>query len=100
MNISMALGWIGTLLFVYGVWAVGKKYVIGFYTNALANICYVVQSIILNNPPLFWLSILLIVLNLKGIYEWQFKNDKSSLSKERKHAEHSYVVEMMKERNN
>ena len=100
MDISMVLGWIGTILFVYGVWAVGKKYVNGFYANALANLCYVAQAIILNNPPLFWLSILLIILNLKGIYEWQFKGKKSNLSKERKHAEHSYVVSMMKEKNN
>lgn len=100
MEITNILGWLGTLLFIYGVWAIGKKDVTGFYANILANVCYVVQSVFLDNSPLFWLSLFLIILNLKGIYEWQFKGKKTFLSKERQHAEHSYIMEMMKERDN
>ena len=70
---SQALGWCGTILFVYGVWVLGDKKVIGFYANCLANLCYVWQSIYLNNHPLFWLSIFLIFINLRGIYLWSYK---------------------------
>ena len=67
------LGWCGTALFVYGVWIIGNKDAKGFYANGLANLMYAWQSIYLANHPLFWLSILLIIINLKGIYQWQFK---------------------------
>ena len=71
---NMLLGWVGTLLFVYGVWVIGNKNVKGFYANSLANLCYMWQSIYMDNHPLFWLSLLLIVINLRGIYHWQFKH--------------------------
>ena len=71
--IAQLLGWIGTFLFIYGVWVIADKDVRGFYANALANLCYVYQSILLLNHPLFWLSIFLIIINLRGIYKWQFK---------------------------
>ena len=67
------LGWVGTILFIYGVWAVGVKRIDGFYANAMANLMYVGQSILMNNWPLFWLSIGLIILNIKGVYEWSKK---------------------------
>ena len=68
------LGWIANIFFVYGVYAIGKKNVHGFYSNSIANLLYAFQSIYMANHALFWLSLLLIALNLKGIYEWQFKN--------------------------
>lgn len=70
------LGWVGNILFVYGVYALGKKNIYGFHINSIANLLYAWQSIILNNSPLFWLSLALIVLNLKGIYEWKKFNIK------------------------
>ena len=69
----LIIGWCGTALFIYGVWIIGNKNVKGFYANSLANLCYMWQSIYTDNHPLFWLSILLIIINLKGIYQWQFK---------------------------
>lgn len=68
--IEQTLGWIGNIFFIYGVYALGKKQTRGFYFNAFANLLYAWQSVLMNNIPLFWLSIGLIVLNLKGIYEW------------------------------
>ena len=64
------LGWIGNVLFIYGVYALGKKNVHGFYFNSFANLLYAWQSIIMNNNALFWLSIGLIILNVKGVIEW------------------------------
>ena len=69
--IGQILGWIGNILFICGVYALGKKNVNGFYSNAVANLLYAWQSIIMNNPALFWLSIGLMILNLKGIYSWK-----------------------------
>lgn len=77
--IESILGWTGTILFVYGVWAVGVKRIDGFYANAIANLMYVGQSILMSNWPLFWLSIGLIVLNIKGVYEWSKKPKKDTL---------------------
>ena len=65
------LGWISNLFFIYGVYAIGKRNIYGFYSNSIANLLYAWQSILMNNSALFWLSIGLIVLNLKGIYEWR-----------------------------
>jgi len=67
------LGWIGTILFIYGVWVLGNKDVKGFYVNAIANLFYVFQSIIMGNPSLFWLSIFLIIINIRGIRNWRNK---------------------------
>jgi len=75
--ISQVLGWIGTSLFVYGVWVLGDKKVAGFYINAIANLLYAYHSIIMRNHPLYWLSIFLIIINLRGIYLWQFKEKNS-----------------------
>ncbi|MGD2071896.1 MAG: hypothetical protein PVG65_00195 [Candidatus Thorarchaeota archaeon] len=71
--IEQSLGWIANILFIYGVWVLGNKNVHGFYANALANVLYAFQSIIMNNHPLFWLSIFLIIINFKGIWQWQIK---------------------------
>lgn len=65
------LGWIGNILFIYGVYALGKKRIIGFYANTFANLLYFAQAIIMNNNPLIWLSIGLGYLNVKGIIEWR-----------------------------
>jgi len=69
------IGWVSNILFFYGVWVIGNKNVRGFYTNSLANLLYAYQSILMDNHPLFWLSMALIIVNLKGIYQWQFKTE-------------------------
>lgn len=68
--IEQLLGWAGNILFIWGVYALGNKNIKGFYANALANLFYVVQSILMNNPSLLWLSIGLLILNIKGVYSW------------------------------
>ena len=74
--IEQILGWIANILFIYGVWILGNKNVKGFYINSIANLLYVWQSILMNNLALFWLSIFLIIINIIGIYKWQFKRNK------------------------
>lgn len=77
MYLTQILGWAGNILFFCGVHALGKKNIIGFYCNGLANLLYAVQSIIMNNPALFWLSMGLIILNISGIVEWSKKGNKN-----------------------
>ena len=94
------LGWVANIFFIYGVWIIGDKNVKGFYLNALGNLFYAWQAPLTNNHPLFWLSILLIVINLKGIYQWQFQSKKSKLrkifKKAQRNAGQKYNSELMK----
>lgn len=69
--ITLILGWVGNCLFLSGVYALGKKRIVGFYLNCIANILYLMQAIIMNNSPLLWLSLGLAILNVKGIIEWR-----------------------------
>lgn len=64
------LGWIGNFGFVLGGLWIAKKNIHGFTIQILANLLYAWQSIIMNNYPLFCLSILLIGVNGYGIYNW------------------------------
>jgi len=70
MILTQIFGWIGNMFFFLGVWALGKKNIIGFYYNILANFLYALQSVIMKNHALFWLSMGLIILNFVGIIKW------------------------------
>lgn len=65
------LGWIGTILFFYGVWALSVKHISGFYANAVANFFYAIQATMMKNWPLLACSIGLFLINLYGIYNWR-----------------------------
>lgn len=69
------IGWIGNVFFLWGVYALGKKNILGFYANSIGNALYLWQAVIMNNPALMWLSIGLVMLNIKGVLEWR-KNGK------------------------
>lgn len=79
MDIANITGWIGTILFMVGVYQIGVKKISGFYINIGANFMYIIQAIIMNNQSLHVLSWILLVLNIKGIYEW---NKKSIIKKD------------------
>ena len=68
--IEQILGWIGTILFFYGVYALSLKSIKGFYANAIANILYIIQSILMSNWPLLACSVGLFVINIYGIKKW------------------------------
>ncbi|MFA5048523.1 MAG: nicotinamide mononucleotide transporter [Patescibacteria group bacterium] len=76
---AQIIGWISNLLFLIGGIYLCKKNVLGFYFQLFGNILYIWQSIILNNISLMWLSLILGIVNIYGIYEWNKKN-KSSLN--------------------
>lgn len=72
---TQTLGWIANFLFFYGVYSLGKKNIIGFYCNTIANILYLWQSIIISNWALLGLSIGLSIVNIMGIWEWSKKGN-------------------------
>lgn len=71
--ISQILGWIGNGLFFIGAIWLARKNVLGFWSQLIANLLYVVQSQILGNSSLLWLSIGLGIFNIYGIYKWSKK---------------------------
>lgn len=74
MTMINLLGWIGNGFFVAGAYAFTRKSIFGFYFNITANLLYMWQSIILNNSPLFWLSLILMGINCLGIKKWRKKS--------------------------
>jgi hypothetical protein len=73
------LGWIGNIFFLYGAIALSKKHMSGWYAQILANVCYVLQSFYLNNNPLLILSVILIGINIYGIYNGKKLSNKDSI---------------------
>ena len=68
--IEQILGWIGTILFFYGVLALASKHASGFYANGTANLLYAIQGIMMSNWPLLACSIGLFIINIYGITNW------------------------------
>jgi len=66
-------GWTGSILFIVGALAFAKKHISGFYMNGAANILYVIQAYLMKNWSLFWISVILIGINIKGIIDWSPK---------------------------
>lgn len=73
--IEQILGWIGTFLFFYGVWALGGKKISGFYVNSAGNILYAIQGMLMQNYPLVACSLGLLVMNIYGIYNWRTRHN-------------------------
>ena len=73
MSIIDILGWIGNLFFIVGAIFIARKKLIGFYGNAIGNIFYVIQGLLVGTLSLAVLSITLIFINIYGIYNWKKK---------------------------
>jgi len=108
------LGWAGNFGFLYGAWALANRRLSGWWAQILANTLYAIQAYIMNNTPLLTVSIVLIGVNLYGLYTWtrkpkninvnqhelKFKDfipdKKVHESSIKNHAEHSYITEILK----
>jgi hypothetical protein len=71
---EQTIGWLGNIFFLISGILLTKKNPIGWYGQFLANVLYVWQSILLNNPSLMWLSVILGLVNLYGVWEWNKKD--------------------------
>lgn len=90
------LGWAGNGGFLYGAWALANRKLSGWWAQIWANTLYAIQAYIMNNIPLLTVSIVLIGVNLYGLYTWTRKTKKAHESSIKNHAEHSYLIELMK----
>ena len=72
MNIHI-LGFIGNVLFFLGAFFFAKKWIIAWYTQILANFCYVIYALMLGTEgiSLCLLSIGLILVNYYGLKKWK-----------------------------
>jgi len=77
----MIIGTLGNLGFLYGAWAFSQKKLSGWIAQILANACYVIQSIPMQNWPLLSISIVLIGVNIYGYWSWTKKESKSCIEK-------------------
>ncbi len=68
------IGWIGNLFFILGAIYLANKKTVGWYYNALGNICYIAQGILVGLNSLWAISFFLLSINLYGIYQWRKKN--------------------------
>lgn len=71
MDLSNLIGWIGNFFFIHGVYELGNKKVIGFYTNIIGNILYVIFGILVGKSSIIVLSMFLIWLNIRGVLKWR-----------------------------
>jgi len=65
------LGWIGNFCFLLGMLLIARKNKHGFTSNSLGNALYLVQAILMHNISLSALSIILIIMNVYGLYNWR-----------------------------
>lgn len=67
-------GWIGNIGFLVGALLLAYKKPIGcMWWNIMGNGFYVLTAYLTNTPSLFWLSIILAMINVAGIINWKRK---------------------------
>ena len=64
------LGWLGNMGFLFGALLLTRQNINGWPLQIIANALYVLQSYLLKNYALLWLSIILIFVNIYGCYNW------------------------------
>ena len=68
------VGWIGNVGFILGAIYLAKKKTIGFWHQIIANFMYLIQALIFKSSSLACISIVLILFNSWGIYNWSKKS--------------------------
>lgn len=69
------IGWIGNIFFIVGAVLLAKRNVYGFICNAMGNILYVFQGMLVETLSLCLLSVALILINMVGAWNWKGEND-------------------------
>ena len=68
------VGWLGNILFILGAWFLAQQKAEGLWCNAVANLTYVYVAFKDKRSSLFVLSIILIGINLYGVWYWMGKS--------------------------
>ena len=64
------IGWIGNIFFILGAILLAKKKIFGWSCQMTGNACYVAQGLLVETTSLWVLSIILILINIYGAYQW------------------------------
>ncbi len=65
------IGWIGNIFFLLGAIFLAKKSSLGWYCQILGNLIYIIVALLLNVNSMWALSVLLILINIYGLYQWK-----------------------------
>jgi hypothetical protein len=70
MILADVLGWVGNIGFLVGAYYIARNNKQGFYWQIEGNFFYLIQGWMFSLTSLIILSIILIVINLYGLYYW------------------------------
>ena len=70
MTHADVLGWIGNVGFIAGAVLIARKSIWGLWLNVFGNLCYIVVGLLSELPSLFVCSLVLLLINIYGIYHW------------------------------
>ena len=70
INYLEQIGWIGNFCFLTGGYLLTKKKKFGWVYQILGNLAYFIQALFMNNISLWILSLILIGINIYGLYNW------------------------------
>ena len=68
------IGWIGNGCFILGAILLAQKKIFGWTYQILGNLAYIIQGYFLGVSSLWALSVILIITNIYGIYQWKKSN--------------------------
>ena len=70
------VGWLGNIGFLIGAYLLSNKNRYGFHCQILANICYIIFSLLMSKDGLSLcvLSLILVMLNYMGLRNWKKEN--------------------------
>ena len=64
------VGWIGTVMIIYGYYFNAKKIKTCFIIWGLGNIAFLIYALLIDAPPQVAISIFVIGMNVYGYREW------------------------------
>jgi|TARA_Y100000992_G_C20823339_1_gene285895 hypothetical protein len=64
------IGWIGTVMIIFGYYFNAKKIKTCFIIWGLGNVAFLIYAILIDAPPQIAISIFVIVMNVYGFKEW------------------------------
>lgn len=65
------LGWVAMALIVIGFWLNSKRSILGLYVFIFGDALWIIYDILIHNPQHALLSILIILINIKGVKQWK-----------------------------
>jgi len=71
--IADVIGWIGNVCFIGGAVFIARKQLKGFWWQIGGNLMYFIQGVMFMCSSLWAISLVLISINIWGLYTWKTK---------------------------